>query len=56
MSTMGNIFKPNPELIGHHPRGQKVFLGENQIFINEKFKKFDFLDGESKYFSTFSTR
>jgi hypothetical protein len=31
-------FKPNPELIGHHPRSVKVFLGERQIFINEKFK------------------
>ena len=28
----GRIFKPNPELIGHHPGNEKDFLGDRQFF------------------------
>ena len=37
-STLRETFKPTPESNGHHPRGVKVFQGENQIWPIKKFK------------------
>ena len=37
-STMGEHFKPYPELIGHHPRSVNLFLGDHQFFGDKKFK------------------
>ena len=51
----GEHFKANNKPLGHHPRDVEIFLGDYR-FLPIKKLKIDFLDGESEYFQTFSTR